>query len=89
IPLIFIVAITSYATFEKIFSHDLKIGFFALINHLQDKINSGQIVNLELTNQIIFNQKLVASLSIFFITILWITLIDGAYKTYKNLCSKK
>lgn len=85
IPLVFILAVTTTAVIEKVFSPNIKIGFLAFANHLQNQINSGQAANIELTKQMIFNQKLVGATAIFFAIILWIVVFDGARKIYLNL----
>ncbi len=88
IPLIFILVVTTTALFEKIFSSNIKMGFFAFANHLQNQIDSGQAENIELAKQMIFNQKLVGATAIFFAIILWIVVFDGTRKIYLNLKSK-
>jgi len=83
LPLIFIVTTVSSAVYQKIFSTNLKIGFFALANNLQDKLQSiTEPSQIELTKNMIFNQKLIGCIAIFFAIILWIVLIDGAVKIY-------
>jgi hypothetical protein len=40
---------------------------------------------IAITQQLIFNQKLVLGISIFFLLVLWVVLIDGTRKVYINL----
>ena len=83
IPLVFVVATTSYATWQKVFSDDLKIGFLAKANFWQEKISSGAIASLnevQAAEKIIFNQHLVAYIALFFGAILWIILLSAVTK---------
>ncbi len=89
LPLIFVVTTVSTAVYEKIFSTNPKIGFFALANNLQDKLISMDAAQIALTKNMIFNQKLVGCIAIFFATILWIVLIDGTLKTCAAFKKKK
>lgn len=82
IPLLFLLITTSTAVFEKIFSDDVRIGFLAMAQNLQAKINSGLIAkeNLALTEKMIFNQKLLAGIALSFAAVLWIVVIDAVRK---------
>lgn len=87
IPLAFVAITTTTAALQKIFSSDPKLGFYAAANHLQDQINKG-IGDIALSKQLIFNQHLVALITIFFTIILWIVIFDGARKIrqiYQNV----
>ena len=83
IPLAFILTTTSWAVIEKVFSADAKIGFFALANLWQFKLESGTILgeeNISLAKKMIFNQRLVGFVALSFMAILWIVVIDAVNK---------
>ncbi len=84
IPLIFIITTTTNSAFQKIFSTNTNIGFFAKANDIKLQIEAGIVENIELANQAIFNQKLVGFLTLFFLISLWIILIEGAFVIIKN-----
>lgn len=80
IPLAALLGITTTAVFEKVFSSNYKIGFLAMAKSLQEKLDSGSITdaaNISLTQNMIFNQKLIAVIALFFAAILWIVVIAG------------
>ncbi len=85
IPLAFVATITTTAVYEKTFSQNPRISFFASANKIQDQLNS---INLDLVDQVtlykqmIFNQKLAGFMAIFFLAILWIIILSGATKIY-------
>jgi carbon starvation protein len=79
IPLIFLLATTSYAVFEKVFSNDIRVGFFAMAQNLQSKLDGGLISaeNFSLTEKMIFNQKLLAAITLGFAAVLWTVVVDA------------
>lgn len=84
-PLIFVLITTSSAVLEKVFSTNPRIGFFALARSLENKLlalDPSLINEIALTKHMIFNQKLIAAIALFFMMILWIVVIDGARKIY-------
>lgn len=80
IPLAFILITVSWAVFEKVFSADVKIGFFTLANSVQMQLENGLILgveNIEIAKKTIFNQRLVGIIALSFAAILWIVVIEG------------
>jgi carbon starvation protein len=80
IPLVFILITVSWAVLEKVFSADVRIGFFALANSLQTQLENSLILgaeNIEIARKTIFNQRLVGVIALSFAAILWIVVIDG------------
>lgn len=77
IPLVFVVVTTTAAAYEKIFSEDIKIGFLAFADFLQNKIATGGLSESEilLTQKMIFNQKLLATMATGFCGILWVVVV--------------
>lgn len=83
IPLVVVASYTTFAALLKVFSADEKIGLLASAHSWQEKIASGAIEGAEkITHgkQIIFNQQLVCCLTIFFLAVLWIVILDSLRK---------
>lgn len=81
IPLVFVVTTTSWAVIEKVFSSDARIGFFALANSWQFKLENNLIIgaeNIAIAKKMIFNQRLVGCIALSFMAILWIVILDAA-----------
>jgi carbon starvation protein len=78
LPLTWLVTITTTAAYQKIFSDDIRVGFFAAANDLSAKLASGILPadKAAVAPQLIFNQHLDAYLTMFFVAVLWIVIID-------------
>jgi len=78
VPLLWLIIITSTAAWEKLTSADLRIGFFAAANGLQDKLAAGLLPpdKAAIAPQLIFNLHLDAALTLFFVAILWLIVFD-------------
>ncbi|MEQ1598295.1 MAG: carbon starvation CstA family protein, partial [Methylotenera sp.] len=78
LPLAWLVTITTTAAYQKIFSEDIRVGFFAAANDLSAKLAAGllPIDKASIAPQLIFNQHLDAYLTMFFVAVLWIVIID-------------
>jgi carbon starvation protein len=78
LPLLWLIVITSTAAWEKITSTDIRVGFFAAANDMAAKLAAGALPpeKAAVAPQLIFNQHLDAWLTIFFVLMLWIVVID-------------
>ena len=78
LPLTWLVTITTTAAYQKIFSDDIRVGFFAAANDLSTKLAAGALPadKAGVAPQLIFNQHLDAYLTMFFVAVLWIVIID-------------
>ncbi len=79
LPMLWLTIITSTAAYQRLFSSDIRIGTIANAKNLGLKLaNINNINNHEIliTKQLIFNQYLVAGMTLLFIIILWIVIID-------------
>jgi carbon starvation protein len=78
LPLTWLVIITSTAAYEKIFSDDIRVGFFAAANDLSAKLITGVLPadKAAVAPQLIFNQHLDAYLTMFFVVVLWVVIMD-------------
>ena len=80
LPLTWLVTITSAAAWEKLFSPELRVGFLAHANDLAAKIAAGAIdaEKIDQTRQLIFNDHLNAGLTLLFLAITWVLVLDTA-----------
>jgi carbon starvation protein len=78
LPLLWLIIITTSAAWEKITSLDVRIGFLAGANDLAGKLASGMLSpeKAAVAPQLIFNQRLDAVLTLFFICLLWLVVLD-------------
>ncbi len=78
LPLVWLVVVTTTAAWQKIFSDDIRVGFFAAANDMAMKLAAGVLPpeKAAVAPQLIFNQNLDAYLTIFFVAVLWIVIID-------------
>lgn len=78
IPLTWLATITTFASYEKIMSSDIRIGFFAAANDLAAKLATGVLSpeKAKVAPQLIFNQQLDGWLIIFFVIVLWVIIAD-------------
>jgi len=76
-PLAWIMIVTTTAAWQKIFSTDPKLGFFAAASDLSAKLASGQLpaARAEVAPTLIFNQQLDGFLTIFFAVLMWVVLL--------------
>ncbi|MES2580905.1 MAG: carbon starvation CstA family protein [Pseudomonadota bacterium] len=90
LPLAWLVIITSTAAYQKIFSDDVRIGFFAAANDLSSKLASGLLTadKAAVAPQLIFNQQLDAYLTLFFVVMLWVVIIDTVVVCVRHLSGK-
>lgn len=90
LPLVWLVIITSVAAYEKIFSSDLRVGFFAAANDLSAKLITGSlsVEKAAVAPQLIFNQHLDAYLTMFFIVVLWVVVADMLNVCIRHLQGK-
>jgi len=90
LPLTWLVIITTSASYEKIFSEDTRVGFFASANNLSSKLAAGALPpeKAAVAPQLIFNQHLDAYLTMFFVAVLWVVVIDMLRLSVRHLKGK-
>ncbi len=90
LPLTWLLAITSAAAYEKIFSDDIRVGFFAAANDLAHKLSAGLLPpeKAAVAPQLIFNQQLDAWLTLFFVAMLWIVVLDMLLMCWRSVRGK-
>jgi len=91
LPLAWLVIITTSASYQKIFSDDLRVGFFAAANHLSEQLGAGTLPpeRAAVAPQLIFNQHLDAYLTMFFVVVLWVVVIDMLRLSIRHIKGKK
>lgn len=77
LPLVWLVTITSAAAWEKLFSPELRVGFIAHANDLVYKLHTGLIPQEKAAQmmQLIFNDRLDAALTAFFLGVTWVMVL--------------
>lgn len=78
LPLTWLMIVTTTAAWQKIMSDDIRIGFFAAANDLSTRLANGLLPPEKalVAPQLIFNQHLDGYLTLFFVTVLWIVVLD-------------
>ncbi|MFV1921830.1 MAG: carbon starvation CstA family protein [Methylotenera sp.] len=91
LPLLWLVIITTAAAYEKIFSDDLRIGFFAAANHLSAQLTAGTlpVSKAAVAPQLILNQHLDAYITMFFVVVLWVVIADMVNVCVRHIQGKK
>ena len=78
LPLAWIVVVTTTAAWQKIFSTDVKLGFFAAANDMAAKLAAGTLTpdRAAVAPTLIFNQKLDGYLCLFFTLLKWVVILE-------------
>jgi carbon starvation protein len=79
-PLAWLAIVTTVATWEKVVSGDVRIGFLAAADQTAAQLAAGTLpaAQAAVAPQLIFNQRLDALLSVVLAVILWIIIVDTA-----------
>ena len=90
LPLTWLFIITSTAAWQKVFSEDVRVGFFAGANDLSTKLAAGLLPAEKalVAPQLIFNQRLDAYLTMFFVLMLWLVVLDMLRMCTQHLAGK-
>ncbi|MEX2516726.1 MAG: carbon starvation CstA family protein [Gammaproteobacteria bacterium] len=91
VPLLWLLLITTTAALEKLFNADPRIGFLAHARSLQERLASGDLP-IDLVAQaprLIFNDRLNAGLTIFFMIVTWVVFIDMLRVCYNHLSGRQ
>jgi carbon starvation protein len=78
LPLVWLVAVTTAAAWDKLFSPDLRVGFLSHANDLAAKLDAGTLTGAaaDQAPQLIFNDRLDAALTLFFLITVWVLVIE-------------
>jgi len=89
-PLMWLAFVTTVAAFQKVFSDDPKLGFFAAANDLAVKFAAGTLpeAQMKVAPTLIFNQNLDGWLTVFFTLVLWFVIGDMLRVAYCRLTGR-
>lgn len=78
LPLLWLIIITSTAAWQKLTSMDSRIGFFAAANDLSQKLAAGTLAaeKAAIAPQLIFNLQLDAYITLAFVSLVWLIVLD-------------
>ena len=90
VPLAWLALVTTVAAWQKVFSTDAKLGFFAGADDLAAKLASGvlPVDRIASAPQLIFNQNLDGWLTVFFTLVLWFVIGDMLRIAYCRLTGR-
>lgn len=90
LPLTWLIIITSTASWQKLTSDDVRIGFFAAANDMSSKLASGALPpeKAAIAPQMIFNLHLDAYITIAFVSLLWLIVFDMLRVSSRYLAGK-
>jgi carbon starvation protein len=90
-PLAWLVTVTTVAAWQKIFSDDARIGFFAAARDLADKLAAGVLPpeRALVAPKLIFNQQLDGWLTVFFLIVVWTIVIDMLRGCWNHLSGRR
>jgi carbon starvation protein len=91
LPLVWLVAVTTSAAWEKLFSPDLRVGFLSHADDLAAQLAAGSLTGAAAAQapQLIFNDRLDAALTLFFLVTVWVLIVETARICYASLAGKR
>ena len=91
LPLIWLLIVTSSAAWEKLTSHDIRIGFLAAANDWSEKLAAGSLLpeKANVASHLIFNLKLDVGLMLFLVTLLWVIVLDTLRVSVRYLTGRR
>ena len=91
LPLAWLVTVTTVAAWQKIFSDDARIGFFAAAQEMAEKLAAGALPpeRAAVASKLIFNQQLDGWLTVFFLIVVWTIVIDMLRGCYQHLSGRR
>ena len=90
LPLTWLIIVTSTAAVEKLFSPELRVGFLAHAADLSAKLAAGKLppALAATAPQLIFNDYLNAGLTLLFLTVTWILVLDTLRVVFNSLTGR-
>ncbi|MGA0805522.1 MAG: carbon starvation CstA family protein [Pseudohongiellaceae bacterium] len=91
VPLAWLVIITTSAAWAKLFDPDTRVGFLSHASDLADKLAAGALQGTaaEQAPQLIFNDRLDAALTLFFLLTTWVLIIETMRICHAFLSGKR
>jgi carbon starvation protein len=90
LPLVWLVTVTTTASWQKIFSDDVRVGFLAAAQDKAAKLAAGALSpgDAAVAPQLIFNLHLDVALTAFFVIALWVIVFDMLRVSARHLAGK-
>jgi carbon starvation protein len=90
-PLVWLVIVTTAAAWAKLFDPDLRVGFLSHANDLAEKLANGTLQGTAAAQapQLIFNDRLDAALTAFFLVTTWVLVVETARICHAHLTGKR
>jgi carbon starvation protein len=90
-PLVWLVIVTTAAAWAKLFDPDLRVGFLSHATDLADKLAAGTLQGTAAAQapQLIFNDRLDAALTLFFLLTTWVLVIETVRICHAVLTGKR
>jgi len=78
VPLGWLAIVTTVASWEKLFSPEVRVSFLKAADDMAAKLAAGTLSEKQaaVAPELIFNNRLDAALTVFFVVVLWIVIID-------------
>jgi carbon starvation protein len=91
LPLVWLAAVTTTAAWQKLFSPDLRVGFLSHADDLAAQLAAGSLTGNAAAQapQLIFNDRLDAALTLFFLVTVWVLIVETARICYASLSGRR
>jgi carbon starvation protein len=91
LPLVWLVMVTTSAAWEKLFSPDLRVGFLSHADDLAAQLAAGSLTGNAAAQapQLIFNDRLDAALTLFFLITVWVLVVETARICHASLSGRR
>ncbi|MEJ0100575.1 MAG: carbon starvation CstA family protein [Pseudomonadota bacterium] len=91
LPTAWISIVTTTAALQKIFSPNAKLGFFSAADAMADQLASGKLAadRVAVAPTLIFNQRLDGWLTVLFLFLMWIVIVEVVRVSMRHLAGKQ
>jgi len=91
LPLVWLVAVTTAAAWDKLFSPDLRVGFLSHADDLAAQLASGTLTGSAATQAptLIFNDRLDAALTLFFLLTVWVLVVETVRICHASMSGRR
>jgi carbon starvation protein len=91
VPMAWLVAVTTTASYQKVFHEDPRIGFLAQASTLEEQLEAGRIPaeRIEATRRLVFNNRLDAGVAVLFVALLLVLIAEALVEWRAILFGRK
>lgn len=91
LPLVWLVIVTTTAAWQKLFSPNTRIGFLSHASELSAQLDGGVLTGAAAAQapQLIFNDRLDAALTLFFLLTTWVLVVETARVCHASLTGRR